>query len=516
MDTIRDLDISNLLFALTMLSDLHTAIKIGRICSHAKYKHPGSRNNNCSSALLSICAVFQNFPRGTVLNSVVMGKEKKVRAHQSLTQQLLEPDQPRKTQRMKSKGKARREEEEFVEGRLSRKILEQARQQQDELEEQYGVGQGSRASGAIKKRKRAAGGTASGRTSLDPLHLRGSDEDSSSDEELDAEVGDDFCPVMTEEDEKAMKLFMNPDKQPRRTLADFIQEKIKDKQMEIATQTSEAPSLSHQMDEKVVAVFNGVGKILSKYRSGKLPKAFKVIPSLCNWEEVLYHTEPDKWSAAAMFQATRIFSSNLSVAKAQRFYNLILLPRIRDDISEYKRLNFHLYMSLKKSLFKPAAFFKGILLPLCESGTCSLREALIISSILGKTSIPMLHSSAALLKIAEMEYSGANSIFLRTLLDKKYALPYRVIDAVVFHFLRFASDPRKLPVLWHQSLLTFVQRYKEDLAVEQKEALLEVIRSKSHHEITPEIRREIMNSKCRDLGEIFAYRQHGSTPMQTQ
>ena len=80
-----------------------------------------------------------------------MGKEKKVRAHQSLTQQLLEPDQPRKTQRMKSKGKARREEEEFVEGKLSRKILEQARQQQDELEEQYGVGQGSRASGAIKK-----------------------------------------------------------------------------------------------------------------------------------------------------------------------------------------------------------------------------------------------------------------------------------------------------------------------------------------------------------------------------
>ena len=27
-----------------------------------------------------------------------------------------------------------------------------------------------------------------------------------------------------------------------------------------------------------------------------------------------------------------------------RFFNLILLPRIRDDISEYKRLNFHLYM----------------------------------------------------------------------------------------------------------------------------------------------------------------------------
>jgi essential nuclear protein 1 len=36
-----------------------------------------------------------------------------------------------------------------------------------------------------------------------------------------------------------------------------------------------------------------------------------------------------------------------------------------------------------------------------------------------------------------MEYNGATSIFLRILFDKKYALPYRVIDAVVFHFLRY-------------------------------------------------------------------------------
>jgi essential nuclear protein 1 len=44
---------------------------------------------------------------------------------------------------------------------------------------------------------------------------------------------------------------------------------------------------------------------------------------------------------------------------AQRFYNLVLLPRIRDDIAEYKKLNFHLYMALKKALFKPGAWFKG-------------------------------------------------------------------------------------------------------------------------------------------------------------
>ena len=46
-------------------------------------------------------------------------------------------------------------------------------------------------------------------------------------------------------------------------------------------------------------------KVLSKYRSGKLPKAFKIIPALSNWEHILYITEPETWTAAAMYQATR-------------------------------------------------------------------------------------------------------------------------------------------------------------------------------------------------------------------
>ena len=99
------------------------------------------------------------------------------------------------------------------------------------------------------------------------------------------------------------------------------------------------------------------------------------------------------------------------------------------------------------------------MLPLCEGGDCTLREAIIIGSVLARNSIPLLHSCAVMLKIAEMEYSGANSIFLRIFFDKKYALPYRVVDSVVFHFIRFRSERRELPVLWHQALLTFVQRY---------------------------------------------------------
>lgn len=67
-------------------------------------------------------------------------------------------------------------------------------------------------------------------------------------------------------------------------------------------------------------------------------------------------------SSHAFIICSRIFSSNLKERMAQRFYNLVLLPRIRDDIAEYKRLNFHLYMALKKALFKPGAWFKGELI----------------------------------------------------------------------------------------------------------------------------------------------------------
>lgn len=104
-----------------------------------------------------------------------------------------------------------------------------------------------------------------------------------------------------------------------------------------------------------------------------------------------------------------------------------------------------------------------------------------------------------MLKLAEMEYNGANSIFLRLLLDKKYALPFRVLDALVAHFLSFRSEKRVLPVLWHQSFLTLVQRYKADLASEQKTSLLDLLKIQTHPQISTEIRRELQNSESRDI-----------------
>ncbi|VDN51907.1 unnamed protein product [Dracunculus medinensis] len=298
------------------------------------------------------------------------------------------------------------------------------------------------------------------------------------------------------------------DASAQRTLFDIISEKIDKKKWEMETQLSQTSAddiVVREMDPGVIDMFRQIGALLSTYRSGKIPKAFKIIPKMINWEQILYLTNPDKWSAASMYQATRLFASNLNVKMCERFYCMVLLPRLRDDIDEYKKLNFHLYQALHKAMYKPQAFFKGIIFPLCESGTCTLREAVIFGSVLAKTSIPILHAAAAMMRIAEMEYSGSNSLFLRILIDKKYTLPYRAIDSLLNHFLRFHDEERKLPVLWHQSLLVFVQRYKGEMNKEQRDSLLGLLKAsffvQNHYQITPEIRRELQS--CEPARESF-------------
>lgn len=49
-----------------------------------------------------------------------------------------------------------------------------------------------------------------------------------------------------------------------------------------------------------------------------------------------------------------------------RFLRMFLLPKLRSDYAASRHVNVHHYMSLKKAIYKPTAFFKGIVLPLCE------------------------------------------------------------------------------------------------------------------------------------------------------
>lgn len=119
-----------------------------------------------------------------------------------------------------------------------------------------------------------------------------------------------------------------------------------------------------------------VGLVLSRYKSGPLPKPFKIIPTLPAWARMLALTEPQNWSPQACHAATRIFVSQMKPPQARVFLEGVLLDAIREDIrltkdnqrkqKNNRKLNIHYYESLKRALYKPAAFFKGIIFPLLQ------------------------------------------------------------------------------------------------------------------------------------------------------
>ena len=165
-------------------------------------------------------------------------------------------------------------------------------------------------------------------------------------------------------------------------------------------------------------------------------------------------------------------------------------------------------MAVQKALFKTGAFFRGFLLPLAEKATA--REAVIIGSILAKMSINNLDSAAAIMKLTHMPYGVGSGFFLKTLLAKKYALPTQVINALVDFFLKFAEgnqqaslmkeddkdidefavdESTRMPVMWHQTLLTLVQCYRPYLSPANCLKLKALVKLQYHAAITPEIRK---------------------------
>ncbi|WWC88467.1 uncharacterized protein L201_003378 [Kwoniella dendrophila CBS 6074] len=388
--------------------------------------------------------------------------------------------------------------------RMSRKILDLAREQQEEVNRELGEDNDSwededeQVAEPSKRPREIA-------------QIPSDDEDEDDFEEGDVS-GDEYAELEIDPEDHATLDALNQGQnnaggseepgEPPKTLADLIFSKMEGGAVSKGLEDEDEgpPDPKKGLNPKVIEVYTKVGFLLSRYKSGPLPKALKILPSLPHWAQLLALTKPTEWTPHATFACTKIFVSNLKPTEVRVFLEGVLLDKCREDMRMNNgKLNVHLYEALKKGLYKPAAFFKGILFPLCETG-CSLKEAAIVASVLSKVSVPVLHSAAALLRLASMDYSGPNSLFIRILLDKKYALPYKVVDALVFHFIRLANSQRsrtgedKLPVLWHQSMLVFVQRYGSDLTPDQKDALLDVIRARPHPTISAEIRREILNS----------------------
>ncbi|GAB2271670.1 hypothetical protein Dimus_006500 [Dionaea muscipula] len=395
---------------------------------------------------------------------------------------FLEDDSTVVSKKRSKVPKHHQQQEKMISTGMSSKILKEAKIQQKEItEEEIETRNPERAAFASLSDER-------------PTAVDDDDDDDVHESDEHSEPGiqlDDY--ETDEEEEKLMECFRSLDVGQQRTLADVIAERISKTDAAVSTEVRPTP----KFDSSIVDGYKGVGKFLSQFTFGKIPKLFKHIPSMELWEEVLYLTEPEKWTPNAVFAATKIFASNMGVRKAERFYKLVLLPHVREDIRKNKRLHFWLNKSLVKALYKPAAFNKGFLLPLCESRTCTIREAYIVCSIIRKNKIPPLHASVALLNLAQMEFCGTTSFFIKVLIEKKHSLPYRVLDGLVAHFMRFLQDTRIMPVIWHQTLLAFVHSLKHELTKEDKVSLTRLVEKQRHYLITPEILKELSESRNR-------------------
>lgn len=405
----------------------------------------------------------------------------------------------RETPRL-AKQKKEQQDEGFLDATTSRKILQLAKEQQDEIEDE----EETEAPSFLDSFRQRRG-------------MDDDEEDDEDDEDDDEEYsdfeGEDYYEEEEEieVDEKDAELFnkyLASGNGGTINLADKIMAKIQEKEM-MKSQPQERPQDAVLLPPKVIAAYEKIGQILASYKHGKLPKLFKVLPSLKNWEDVLYVTNPELWTPHAVYEGTKLFVSNLQANEAQKFVESVLLEKFRQSIedSEDHSLNYHLYRALKKSLYKPGAFFKGFLFPLVDSG-CSVREATIAASVLAKASVPVLHSSVALSLLCQRDFKPATTVFIRVLIEKKYALPYQTIDELVFYFMRFRrveaqeemdvegsqklGELPPLPVVWHKAFLSFAQRYKNDITDDQRDFLLETVRQRFHHLIGPEIRRELL------------------------
>lgn len=224
------------------------------------------------------------------------------------------------------------EDEEFVDARASRKILQLAKEQQDEIAEEEDA-----------EREQANQNDARFK------HISYNDsEEEDDDEEIAGEDISDFEPEgefvgeeeeVVEIDDEDAAMFEQYFKRSEDfnsmggsyNLADKIMASIREKETELAHndfdmdddedveerhEHKQRPMDGVELPEKVIRAYTTVGSILTTWTHGKLPKLFKVIPSLKNWQDVLYVTNPEVWSPHIVYEATKLFVSNLSAKES--------------------------------------------------------------------------------------------------------------------------------------------------------------------------------------------------------
>lgn len=230
-------------------------------------------------------------------------------------------------------------------------------------------------------------------------------------------------------------------------------------------------------DPVISQAFQETGEVLSKYRSGPLPKILKGVPASVVWAAALELTAPSSWTPHATLEVTKYFVMQLPEDQAAIYLQDFLLPRLREALIGKSKLPVQLFEALGKATYKPRAFLKGLVFP-CTLEACPTALVRVLTSSLRQGSVPVKVAAPAIYKLASQEWSPTVSAFLGALLDKGYTLPVSAVEQVVRHYeatARQAPISEQLPLVYHYSLLIFARRYASSMTGEQQARLLAAV-----------------------------------------
>eukprot|EP01053_Blabericola_migrator_P002337 Blabericola_migrator_1__2336@NODE_1651_length_4092_cov_128_792298_g1074_i0_p2_GENE_NODE_1651_length_4092_cov_128_792298_g1074_i0NODE_1651_length_4092_cov_128_792298_g1074_i0_p2_ORF_typecomplete_len402_score79_44Bystin/PF05291_11/1_5e84TFIIF_alpha/PF05793_12/1_7DUF3280/PF11684_8/34DUF3280/PF11684_8/25_NODE_1651_length_4092_cov_128_792298_g1074_i03181523 len=321
-------------------------------------------------------------------------------------------------------------------------------------------------------------------------------------EVAETEAGDDVG--MDDDDGDNMTLFQDAPPMfesscPQyKTIGDILFE-----QMEAQKRREAEKQRMELFTETTRTAYQNLGKFMSRYRSGKLPQLLKCIPRLKNWADILWLTHPENWTCHAIKEATPVFVNGLRNRDVSRYLQYVVLPAVLKSIDTHQKLNLHLFEALKKAIYKAQEWIKGIYFPIILDDACNYKRATIINAVLAKCSITPITAGALLVKLATLPSHNHVIIYsMIRIINKKHNLPLNVLNCMVSFFERYLEIDEPQNVIWHQLLLVFAQRWKDDLTPQQKEKLKLVMRKHTHPHITPEIRRELFASGPADVSMV--------------
>ncbi|KAL4214110.1 Bystin-domain-containing protein [Rhizopus microsporus] len=232
---------------------------------------------------------------------------------------------------------------------------------------------------------------------------------------------------------------------------------------------------------KVAEIYKRLGVFLSRYKIGRLPRSFKIMPMLKNWEEVIYLTQPDNWTPQAMYEASKLFMSH-NTAQMQNFISYVLFPYTRRRIANNN--NYHLeypvFLALQTALLNARIFTLGYLKPLCESGECTAMEASVIGCIMALHTklkpVPILWS------LMSLPFSIPTTLFILVALERKRKrIPRTFYKPLTFYFIRAAESANQLPYIWYQALYVFAKYCADELDKSELYRLMKLVRARKGH-----------------------------------